>query len=76
MCAQLGQLDVDTTTQAGSQVGGAGQDVAEMLVPHEAAVVLLEDGLNLADSKRGGVIDESISSYSIRLWAVCQCAVH
>ena len=45
--AQLGELDVDSTTQAGSQVGGAGQDVAEMLVPHEAVSVLLEDLLNL-----------------------------
>lgn len=47
MCAQLGQLDVDATTQAGAQVGGAGQDVAQMFVPHEAVVVLLEDLFNL-----------------------------
>lgn len=51
MCAQLGQFDMDTTTQASAQVGGAGQDVAEMLVPHEAMVVLLEDLLNLAGVK-------------------------
>ena len=53
MCAQLRQLDVDTTTQAGTQVGGAGQDVAKMLVPHEAVIVLLENLLNLADKKKG-----------------------
>lgn len=47
MCAQLGQLDMDTTTQAGAQVGGASQDETEMLVPHEAMVVLLEDLLDL-----------------------------
>lgn len=47
MYAQLGQLDMDTTTQASSQVGGAGQDVAQMFIPTEAMVVLLEDGLNL-----------------------------
>ena len=47
MCAQLGQLDVHSTTQASSQVGWAGQHIAEMLVPHEAVVVLLEDRLNL-----------------------------
>lgn len=47
VCAELGQLDVHATTQAGSQVRGAGQDVAQMLVPHEAVVVLLEDLLNL-----------------------------
>merc|ERR1711970_111747 len=38
---------MDTTTQAGSQVGWAGEHVAQMLVPHEAVVVLLEDLLNL-----------------------------
>ncbi len=53
MCTQLGQLDVDTTTQSRTQVGGAGQDVAEVLVPHEAMVVLLEDLLNLADKREG-----------------------
>lgn len=47
MCAQLGQLDMDTTTQAGTQVGGTSQDETEMLIPHEAMVVLLEDLLDL-----------------------------
>lgn len=47
VCAELGQLDVHTAAQAGSQVGGAGQDVAKMLIPHEAMIVLLEDLLNL-----------------------------
>lgn len=47
MLAQLGQLDMDSTTQASTQIGGAGQDVAEMLVPHKAMVVFLEDLLNL-----------------------------
>ncbi len=47
MCAEFGQLDVDTTTQAGTQVRGAGQDETKMLVPHETMVVLLEDFLNL-----------------------------
>ena len=48
VCAQLGQLDVHATTQTSSQVGGAGQHVAKMLVPHEAVVVLLESLLNLS----------------------------
>ncbi|KAG7215380.1 hypothetical protein INR49_022548, partial [Caranx melampygus] len=52
VCAELGQLDVHTTTQASSQVGGAGQDVAQMLVPHEAVVVLLEDRLNLTNKEK------------------------
>lgn len=48
MCAQLGQLDVDTTPQACAQVGGAGQNETKMLVPHESMVVLLENLLNLS----------------------------
>ena len=55
MCAELGQLDVHATTQAGSQVGGAGQDVAQMLVPHEAVVVLLEDLLNLTGEEESAI---------------------
>lgn len=55
VCAELGQLDVHAAAQAGSQVRGAGQDVAQMLVPHEAVVVLLEDLLNLAGKKEGRV---------------------
>lgn len=47
MCAQLGQLDMHTAAQAGAQVRGAGQDVAQVLVPHEAVVVLFENILNL-----------------------------
>lgn len=45
--AEMGQLDVDTATQAGAQVGGAGQDVAQVLVPAEGVAGLLEDLLNL-----------------------------
>ncbi len=48
MCAQLGQLDVDTTTQACAQVRGAGQNETKMLVPHVIMVVLLENILNLS----------------------------
>lgn len=47
MCAEFGQLDVDTTAQTGTQVRGAGQDETKMLVPHETVVVLLENILNL-----------------------------
>ena len=59
MCAQLGELDVHATAQAGSQVGGAGQHVAEMLVPHEAVVVLLEDLLNLEDREEEPTVNMS-----------------
>lgn len=48
LSAQLGQLDVHATTQACSEVGGASQDISQMLVPHETVVVLLKDRLNLA----------------------------
>jgi len=61
MCAQLGQLDVHTTTQAGTQIGGAGQDVAEMLVPHEAVVVLLGDLLNLR------VMEEELEEHNVTI---------
>lgn len=48
VCAQLGQLDVDTTTQSCAQVGGACQNETKMLVPHESMVVLLENFLDLS----------------------------
>ena len=32
---QLGKLDMDTAAQAGAQVGGTGEDEAQVLVPHE-----------------------------------------
>lgn len=49
MRAQLGQLDVHAAAQACSEVGRARQDVSQMLVPHEAMVVLLKDRLNLME---------------------------
>lgn len=52
MCAQLGQLDMDTTTQTSAQVGGTGQDVAQMFTPHETMVVLFENCLNLAEKTK------------------------
>lgn len=68
VCAQLGQLDVHAATQAGAQVGGAGQDVAQVLVPHEAVVVLLENLLNL-EEEREGVKPGRGSSTSVELLA-------
>jgi len=41
------ELDVDAGTETGSQVGWAGQDVAEMLVPHVRVTALLHQGLDL-----------------------------
>lgn len=52
VCAQLGQLDVDAATQPGPQVGGTGQDVAQMLAPHETMVVLFENLLDLAEETK------------------------
>jgi len=56
-CVQLllvlghgGKLDVDTSAKAGSQVGWAGQDVAEMLVPHVRVAALLHQGLDLGQA--------------------------
>lgn len=52
VCAKLGQLNVHTTTQASTQVRGAGQDETKMLVPHESMVVLLKDLLNLSQKNK------------------------
>merc|ERR1719295_1450218 len=41
------ELDVDAGTETSSQVGWAGQDVAEMLVPHVRVAALLHQGLDL-----------------------------
>lgn len=46
--AEFGKFDVDTTTQASAQVGGASEHIAQVLIPHEAMVVLLEHFLNLS----------------------------
>lgn len=40
--AEQWQLDVDTCPQPGAQVGGAGQDVAQPLIPHELPASLLD----------------------------------
>ena len=45
--AEVGQLDVNAGTQTSAQVAGAGQDVAEMLVPHELPTLLADVALNL-----------------------------
>merc|ERR1719167_1959231 len=44
---QVWELDVDAGTKTSSQVGWAGQDVAEMLVPHVRVAALLHQGLDL-----------------------------
>lgn len=45
--AHVGQLDVHPGTQAGAQVGRAGEDVAQVLVPHESVSSVLEQRLDL-----------------------------
>jgi len=47
---QGGELDVDAGTETSSQVGWAGQDVAEMLVPHVRVAALLHEGLDLGQA--------------------------
>jgi len=44
------ELDVDAGTETSAQVGGAGQDVAEMLVPHVRVAALLHQGLDLGQA--------------------------
>jgi len=47
---QGGKLDVDAGAETGSQVRWAGQDVAEMLVPHVRVAALLHQGLDLGQA--------------------------
>jgi len=47
---QGGEFDVDAGTETSSQVGWAGQDVAEMLVPHVRVAALLHEGLDLGQA--------------------------
>lgn len=55
MCRSLrypgekGQLDVHAGPEPGAQVGGAGEDVAQALVPHELPATLLDELLHLGD---------------------------
>merc|ERR1711990_1293980 len=44
---EAGKFDVDTGAETGSQVGWAGQDVSEMLIPHVRVTALLHQGLDL-----------------------------
>lgn len=53
MFAHVGQLDVHTCTQAGTQVRWAGEDVAQVLIPHECVASVLEQALNLNTTQPG-----------------------
>jgi len=46
----VGELDVDAGAETSAQVRGAGQDVAEMLVPHVRVAALLHQGLDLGQA--------------------------
>lgn len=45
--AHIGQLHMHTCAQASAQVGWTGEDVAQVLVPHERMAPLLEQALDL-----------------------------
>lgn len=47
MFGEVGQLDVDASSQTRTQVGWASEDVTKMLVPAEGMAGTLEDLLNL-----------------------------
>lgn len=55
MLTQVGQLDVHTCPQACAQVGWAGEDVAQVRVPHEFVILRLEECFNLEEEKVGEV---------------------
>jgi len=50
MFAHVWQLHMHTCTQASAQVGWAGEDVTQVLIPHERMALLLEQVLNLNNS--------------------------
>lgn len=47
---EKGQLDVHAGPEPGAQVGGAGEDVPQALVPHELPSTLLNELLHLVDA--------------------------
>lgn len=47
MLADVGQLDVHAGAQPCAQVGGAGEHVTQVLVPHELMTLVLEQALDL-----------------------------
>lgn len=51
MLAQVGQLDVHTRPKSCAQVGWAGEDVAQVRVPHELVVLRFEECFNLEVEK-------------------------
>lgn len=48
--AEFGQAYVHTRPEAGAQVGGTCEDVAQMLIPHEFPASLLDQMLHLQDN--------------------------
>lgn len=51
--AEARQLDVDPGPQPRSQVGGAGEDIAQPLVPHELPSLLHDQSLHLPMPRAG-----------------------
>lgn len=53
MCylAEFGQSDVYSSPESSAQVGGAGEDVTQVLVPHELPASLLDQLLHLEDGR-------------------------
>lgn len=49
--AHQGQFDVDPSPEPSAQVGGAGEDVTEPLVPHELPASLLDQTLHLRETE-------------------------
>lgn len=50
---EVGQLDVDAGAQPRPQVGRAGQDVAQVFVPHELVSSVLKQVFDLGDEGDG-----------------------
>lgn len=61
MFAHIGQLDMHPSTQASAQVRWAGEDVAQVLVPHEGMAFFLEQVLNLKHNQINEVTQVNIN---------------
>lgn len=59
--AQQGQFYVDPSSEPCAQVGGAGEDVAEPLVPHELPASVLDQTLHLEGRQTEPFIHTTIS---------------
>lgn len=69
---QKGDLDVHAGPEPGAQVGGAGEDVAQALVPHELPATLLNQLLHLVVTRFACYVLQE--SYTLHYSFLFHCA--